>query len=148
MPSIIPSYIYTIFASILVGAILICAVGMVTANVKVTAEKQQLSNVAQYVAAKSLELISQSATSNVNSTVNLSLPTTIGNQQYWISISNDTAKVWVEVGLGANAVSSEQRAYIPSEVSASGVYLSTSGAANLECYSDISGVHLTIYGGT
>ncbi len=54
---------------------------------------------------------------------------------------------WVEVGFGPNVVSSEQQAYIPSEVSASGVYLSTSGAASLECYSDVSGIHLTIYGG-
>lgn len=148
MPSIIPSYIYTIFASILVGAILICAVGLVTANVKATVEKQQLSNVAEYIAAKSLELITQSTASNASITVQLSLPATIGNQQYWVSISNDTDSTIVQVGLGVNAVSSEQQAIIPSDVSTSGIYLSSSGRASLECYSDVSGIHLTIYGGS
>jgi hypothetical protein len=147
LPSIIPSYIYTIFASILVGTIVISAVGLSTANIKQEAEKQQLSNVAKYVATKCLELTQQSIVNNVNSTIHLDLPTSIGNQQYWIRIANDSSKAWVEVGFGATASSSLQRAYIPSEVSTSGTYTSISGTPNLESYSDNSGVHLTISGG-
>ncbi len=91
MPTIIPGYVYSIFASILVGAIIICAIGVVSTNIEQSTEKQQLSNLAGYVATKSLELIDQSIASNTNSTVQLNLPTSIGNQQYWISISNDSA---------------------------------------------------------
>jgi hypothetical protein len=147
MPSIIPSYIYTLFASIIVGTIVISACGLSTANVKYEAEKQQLSNIAEYVATESLELISHATAENLTATLHLNVPQLIGNQRYWIKIANDSAKTWVEVGFGTTAISSDQRAYIPSEVAASGTYTSSSGAAILECYSDSSVVHLTISGG-
>ena len=147
MPSIIPSYIYTLFASIIVGTIVISACGLSTANVKSEAEKQQLSNIAEYVATESLELISHTTAENLTSTLHLNVPPLIGNQRYWIKIANDSAKTWVEAGFGTTAFSSEQRAYIPSEVAATGTYTSGSGAAILECYSVSSGVHLTLSGG-
>ena len=147
MPSIIPSYIYTLFASIIVGTIVISACGLSTANMKHEAEKQQLSNIAEYVATESLELIPHAVAENLTSTLYLNVPPLIGNQRYWIKIANDSAKTWVEAGFGTTAFSSEQRAYIPSEVAATGTYTSGSGAAILECYSDSSGVHLTLSGG-
>jgi hypothetical protein len=147
VPSIIPSYIYTLFASIIVGTIVISACGLSTVNVKYEAEKQQLSNIAEYVATESLELISHTTAENLTSTLHLNVPPLIGNQRYWIKIANDSAKTWVEAGFGTTAVSSEQRTYIPSEVAATGNYTSGSGAASLECYSDGSGVHLTLSGG-
>jgi hypothetical protein len=147
VPSIIPSYVYTLFASIIVGTIVVCACGLSTVNVKHEAEKQQLSNIADYVATESLEVISHATAENLTSTLHLNVPPLIGNQRYWIQIANDTAKTWVEVGFGTTAISSEQRTYIPSEVAASGTYISGSGAAVLECYSDSSGVYLTLSGG-
>ena len=147
MPSIIPSYIYTLFASIIVGTIVISACGLSTANVKYEAEKQQLSNIAEYVATESLELISHATAENLTATLHLNVPQLIGNQRYWIKIANDSAKTWVEVGFGTTVISSEQRAYIPSEVAASGTYTSGSGAAILECFSDSSGVQLNLSGG-
>ncbi len=147
MPSIIPSYVYTLFASLIVGTIVIAACGLSTVNVKAEAEKQQLSNIAEYVATESLELISHATAENLTSTLHLDVPQLIGNQRYWIKIANDSAKTWVEVGFGTSALSSEQRAYIPSEVVASGTYISGSGVANLECYADGSGVHLALFGG-
>jgi hypothetical protein len=146
VPSIIPSYIYTLFASIIVGTIVISACGLSTANMKSEAEKQQLSNIAEYVATESLELIAHATAENLTSTLHLNVPQLIGNQRYWIKIANDSAKTWVEVGFGTTAISSEQLAYIPSEVAASGTYTSGSGTANLECYSNSSGVHLTLSG--
>jgi hypothetical protein len=148
LPSIIPSYVYTLFASIIVGAIVISACDLSTLNVKNEAEKQQLSNLAGYVATESLELISHATADNLTSTLRLNLPSLIGNQRYWIQIANDSAKTWVEVGFGTTARSSEQRTYIPSEVSSSGTYTSGSGVAILECFSDSSGVHLTLSGGS
>ena len=147
MPSIIPSYIYTLFASIIVGTIVISACGLSTVNVKHEAEKQQLSNIAEYVATESLELVSRAAAENLTSTIHLNVPQLIGNQRYWIKVANDSSKTWVEVGFGTTAISSEQLAYIPSEIVASGNYTSGSGAAVLECVSDSSGVHLTLSGG-
>jgi len=148
MPSIIPSYIYTLFASIIVGTIVISACGLSTVNVKNEAERQQLSNVAEYVATESLELITHAAAENLTSTLQLNFPQLIGNQRYWIKIASDSAKTWVEAGFGTIADSSGQLAYIPSQASASGTYVSGSGAAVLECYSDSSGVKLTLSGGT
>ena len=147
MPSIIPSYVYTLFASLIVGTIVISACGLSTVNVKHEAEKQQLSNIAEYVATESLELISYATAENLTSTIHLNVPQLIGNQRYWIKVSNDSARTWVEVGFGTTVLSSEQLAYIPSEVVASGTYISGSGAALLECFSDSSGVQLTLSGG-
>jgi phosphodiesterase/alkaline phosphatase D-like protein len=147
MPSIIPSYIYTLFASIIVGTIVISACGLSTANVKYEVEKQQLSNIAEYVATESLELISHATAENLTATLHLNVPQLIGNQRYWIKVANDSSKTWVEAGFGTTAISSEQLAYIPSEVAASGTYTSGSGAAILECYSDSAGVHLNLSGG-
>lgn len=148
MPSIIPSYIYTLFASIIVGTLVICACSLSTLNVRNEAEKQQLLNVAEYVSTKSLELISHAATDNLTSTLRLNVPSLIGDKRYWIQIANDSFRAWVEVGFGTTAQSSEHRTYIPSEVSASGTYISGSGVARLECYSASSGVHLTLSGGS
>jgi hypothetical protein len=148
VPSIIPSYIYTLFASIIVGTLVISACGLSTANVKAEAEKQQLSNIAEYVATESLQLISRATVENLTSTLHLNVPQLIGNQRYWIRIASDSAKTWVEVGFGTTAFSSEQLAYIPSDASASGTYISGSGAATLECNSDGSGVYLALSGGS
>ena len=147
MPSIIPSYIYTLFASIIVGTIVISACALSTANVKYEAEKQQLSNIADYVATESLDLISHAAAENLTSTLHLDVPQLIGNQRYWIRVANDSARIWVEVGFGTTVLSSEQIAYIPSEVDASGTYISGSGAALLECFSGSLGVQLNLSGG-
>ena len=148
MPSIIPSYIYTLFASIIVGTIVISACGLSTANMKSEAEKQQLSNIADYVATESLELIARAEAENLTSTLHINVPQLIGNQRYWVRIANDSARTWVEAGFGTNAVSSEQRTYIPSQVAASGAYVSGSGAAIIEYHSDGAGTYLTLSGGS
>jgi len=148
LPSIIPSYIYTLFASIIVGTLVICACSLSTLNVRNEAEKQQLLNVAEYVSTKSLELTSHATTDNLTSTISLNVPSLIGEKRYWIQIANDSFRAWVEVGFGTTVRSSEHRKYTPSEVSASGTYISGSGVASIECYSDSSGVHLILSGGS
>jgi hypothetical protein len=147
LPSIIPSYVYTLFASLIVGTIIICACGLSTLNVRYEAERQQLSSVAEYVAIKSLELVSSASTDNLTSTLSLNVPSLIGNQIYWVQIANDSSEAWVEAGFGTTAMPSEHRVYIPSEVSASGLYVSGAGTASLKCYSDDSGVYLNLSGG-
>jgi hypothetical protein len=144
----IPSYVYTLFASLIVGSIVICACGLSTLNLKNEAAQQQLSNIAEYVATESLELTSHAQADNLTATLSLTLPTSVGDQRYWIQIKNDTSRTWVEVGLGTTPLTSQQRTYIPADVSASGTYVSGLGVATLECTSDSSGVYLALSGGS
>jgi hypothetical protein len=147
LPSIIPSYVYTLFASLIVGALIISMVGLAVANVKREAEEQELSNVAKYVAVKSMQLTSNTPADNLTSTVSLDIPAAVGNQRYWISIQNDSAKVWVEVGFGNTVMQNDITARIPSELAASGIYISGSGTAFLDYSSDATGAQLTLRGG-
>ncbi len=148
MPSIIPGYIYTLFASVIIGTLIISACGLTVTNVKREAEEQQLSNIAEYVAVKSMELTSHAPANNLTSTVHLDIPPLIGNQRYWIQIANDSSKAWVEAGFGATALSSEQRVYVPADIMASGIYASGSGAkAFLQYNWNATGASLTLYGG-
>ncbi len=147
MPSIIPSYVYTLFASILVGTIIISMVGLAVANVKREAEEQQLSTIAKYVAVKSMQLTTNAPADNLTSTISLDVPAAIGNQRYWIHIQNDSAKVWVEVGFGNTVMQNDITARIPSDLVASGTFISGSSVAFLDFISDSSGMHLTLRGG-
>jgi hypothetical protein len=146
MPSIVPSYIYVLFASIIVGTIIIGVCGISTLDIKNDADKQQLNNIAQYVAAQGNMMVLQANRDTANSTIYLNLPSNVGNQNYWIQFENDTAKAWVTVGFGDIQTSSNQRTYLPSDVAASGVYISCSGLAVLKCESDGLNVKLTING--
>ena len=147
MPSIIPSYVYTLFAAIIVGTLIITTCALATLNVKAEAENQQLSNIADYVATKSMELASAMPTDSLTTKVSLDIPPLIGNQRYWIQIQNDSSGAWAEAGFGATPTPSEQKAYIPSEVAASGSYISGSGPVFLEYQSNSTGVYLTLDGG-
>jgi hypothetical protein len=146
MASIVPSYIYALFASIIVGTIVIGACGLSTANIKNVADNQQLANIADYVAAQSSELILKATRDNANTTVYLNVPSTIGNQKYWISLTSDTSKTWVTAGFGAIRNSTDSMAFIPAEADASGVYTSHSGLAILKCETDGSNIILTLHG--
>jgi hypothetical protein len=146
MPSIVPSYVYVLFASVIVGTIIIGACGVSILEIKNNADKQQLSNIAEYVTAQSNKMILQATRDNANSTVYLNLPINVGYQKYWIQIENDTSKAWVTAGFGSIQTSSQQRTYLPADISASGVYTSYSGIAVLKCETDGSHVTLTING--
>ncbi len=146
MPSIVPGYIYALFASLIVGTIVVGSCGVVAMNMKNIAEKQQLTNLAEYVAAQGNELVLQATRDNVNSTVYLNVPSTVGTDKYWIHLANDSSKVWVEAGFGGIQNNTDQRSYIPQQVTASGIYTSFSGLAILKCETDGSHVYLTING--
>jgi hypothetical protein len=147
LPSIIPSYVYTLVASIVVGTLLIYAFDMSTVGTKGEAEKQQLRNLAEYVATKSCELVSAATANNLSTSLRLDIPPLIGNQRYWIQLGNDSSAAWVESGYGTTPSSSEQQVTIPSEVSASGMYISDSGSAILECNANGTGTYLQLFGG-
>lgn len=147
MPSIIPSYVYTLVASIVVGTLLIYAFDVSTVGTKGEAEKQQLRNLAEYVAIKSCELVSAATANNLSTSLRLDIPPLVGNQRYWIQLGNDSFVAWVGYGYGTTPSSTELQVTIPLEVSASGMYISESGSAILECSANSTGAYLQLLGG-
>ena len=143
MVTIIPGYMYSIFAALIVGAIIVSSCSLSMVNVKNEAENQQLANVDEYVAAQSLTLITHVTEDGQNATQFLDLPSQIGNQEYSISIANDSSSAWVESGFGA-AVQSQPQIYIPAEINASGTFVSGWGRAFLQCYYENQTVILTL----
>src|SRR5208283_2239553 len=143
MVTIIPSYVYSIFAALIVGAIIVSSCSLSMVNVRNEAESQQLANVDEYVAAQSLTLVTHVIEDGQNATQLLDLPSQIGNQEYSISIANDSSSAWVESGFGA-AVQSQPQIYIPAEINASGTFVSVWGRAFLQCYYQNQIVTLTL----
>jgi hypothetical protein len=133
MVTIIPSYMYSIFAALIVGTIIVSSCSLSMVNLKNEAENQQLTNIDEYVAAQSLTLITHVTQDGQNTTQFLDLPSQIGNKEYSISIANDSSSAWVESGFGT-AVQSQPQIYIPAEISASGTFVSGWGRAFLQCY--------------
>jgi hypothetical protein len=146
MPSNIPSYVYSLFASLIVGAIIVASCSLSMLNVKNEAENQQLTNIDQYVATQSLTLLAHATESNQNITQFLDVPTQVGNQIYWIRIASDSSGAWVESGFGTTINLSQPRIYIPAQVSASGVFISTYGRAFLKLSSENQTFNLTLTG--
>jgi hypothetical protein len=132
MPSIIPGYLYSLFAALIVGVIVVYSCGMATLSIKTDAETQQLTNINQYVAAQSLILLSRT-TENQNSTQFLDVPSQVGGQRFWIRIANDSAGAWVESGFGTTVTPTDMRVDVPAKASASGSFLSGSGRPMLQC---------------
>jgi hypothetical protein len=143
MVTIIPGYVYSIFAALIVGAIIVASCSAAMVNVKNEAENQQLANVDEYVAAQSLTLIMHVTEDGQNATQFLNLPSQIGDQEYSISIANDSSSAWVESGFGAS-VQSQPQIYIPAEISASGTFVSGWGRAFLQCCYENQTVILTL----
>jgi hypothetical protein len=134
MPSIVPGYVYSLFAALIVGTMIVFSCNVLASNVKYQAETQQLENVEKYVATVSLKLTTDSLDNNLNSTQFLELPSAIGTQQYWIRLANDSRTAWVEAGFGTQVTTGQFNMMIPAVVSASGEFVSSSGRAYLNCY--------------
>ncbi len=132
MPTIVPSYVYSLFAALIVGVIVVYSCSVATMNIRADANQQQLKNIEQYVAAQTLRLISHT-TINQNTTVYLDIPSQIGNQRFWINLANDSSTTWVESGFGDRVLSSGLQEVVPAQVAASGSFVSGSGRPLLEC---------------
>ncbi len=133
MPSIIPGWVYSIFAALIVGTIIVYACSIATLNVKNQANIQQLKNIDEYVATQSLLLLSHTTENNQNTTQFLDIPSSIGNQRFWIQIANDSSGAWVESGFGTTLSSNNLQMNIPADFDASGYFISGSGRAKLQC---------------
>lgn len=137
MPTITPSYLYTIVAILAVTTLLTVSFTTYTEAFRSTSEIGQLKNLMNYVAAKTTELSTLSINTNATAETFLQMPTTIGNKAYWLQLRNDTTKTWIEGGFGNTPTNtSEIRVYLPSEAKATGHYKSGYGAAHIKCYVD------------
>jgi hypothetical protein len=144
MPSIIPSYVYSIFAALIVGAIIVYACSISTLTVKNQANNQQLKNIDNYVATQSLSLLTHTTENNQNTTQFLDIPSSIGNQRFWIRIANDSSGAWVESGFGTTVSSNKFKICIPANFDASGYFISGSGRAKLQCQFENQTATLTL----
>lgn len=134
MPAITPSYLYTFFAIIAVsGILLVSFIGYADA-IRLSSEMGKLKDLVDLVAAKATELISLTKAANTTAEVFIEAPSAIGDTQYWLMLSNDSTRVWVEGGLGKTPKEEVGiRVYIPSTASAYGYYVSGYGAIFLKC---------------
>jgi len=144
MVTIIPSYLYSIFAALIVGSIIVASCSLSIANIKNAAENKQLANIDEYIAAQSLTLITHVAEGAQNATQFLNLPSQVGNQEYWVYIANDSSSAWIESGFGTTITQNQPQTYIPAEVSASGAFVSSWGRPVLQCYFENQTVTLTL----
>lgn len=135
MPSVTPSYIYTFAALIAVSTLLVSSFMAYADTLRASAETKQLKNLMDSIAAKSIELVTLSLTTNATVKSYLQMPNAIGSKQYWLRLGNDSASAWVEGGFGNLPVQkTELRVYLPKEAVATGCYIGGYGMACLECY--------------
>ncbi|HLN88500.1 MAG TPA: hypothetical protein VK253_00375, partial [Candidatus Binatia bacterium] len=113
-------------------------------NIKNQAANQQLKNIDEYIAAQSLALLSHTTQDNQNTTQFLDIPTQIGNQIFWIKISNDSSGAWVESGFGTIVASNQLHTNLPAMAIASGIFISGSGRAMLQCHFENQTAILTL----
>jgi hypothetical protein len=144
VPSIIPGWVYSIFAALIVGAIIVYSCSLASMNIKNQATNQQLTNIDEYLATQCLTVISHTTENNQNTTQYLDIPTQVGNQRFWIRIASDSSGAWVESGFGATASSSQPKMNIPAQVVASGTFVSGQGRPELQCHFENQTATLTL----
>jgi len=120
-------------AMIAIGTLLIFSFNSYAATLQFIPETEQLDNLLNYVAAKTIELMTSTQTDAVTQFY-VNLPTEIGNQQYWIRLQNDTTQSWVMGGFGADwNITSSHEVFLPGKSIATGYCLSIYGPAVLKC---------------
>jgi hypothetical protein len=144
MPSIIPGYLYSIFASLIVGALIVVSCSAAMTHIRNEAVTQQLTNIDKYVAAQSLMLIAHTTQNGQNSTQAIQIPSQIGNERFWIRLTNDTSGGWVTSGFGVNINQNGSHVSIPAAVAASGTFVSGSGRPILSCYLQDNVINLVL----
>lgn len=144
MVSSIPGYMYSLFASLIIGSILVCAVTVETMTIRSNADQQQLENIQRYVAAQALTLIAQTTIEGQNTTQYLDLPSAIGNQRFYISLDSDRESAWVTSEFDNNTSLSGNPTEVPAKATAQGSFLSGSGRPLLQCHYQNQVVTLTL----
>jgi len=145
LPSVITSHIYTMVALAAVSTLLVATINSYTATLRATSEIEQLKNILNHVAAKANELITIAAATNSSTRLFLQLPATIGYQQYWLRVRNDSSSAWIEGSLGQMVEkTAPNRLFLPKGTSASGYFVGGYGSAILESYMNGSTFQLNL----
>jgi len=135
VPSIASSYLYTFLALTTVSILLVCSFSLYASTVRSLPEIEQLKNILDHVAAKGNELLTLVTATNSTARTLVQLPSTIGHQDYWIRVRNDTSNAWIEGALGQISENrTTYRVFLPRKASTSGYYMGGYGSAMLECY--------------
>lgn len=145
MPSITPSYLYTFIALMAVSTLLILSFKAYSDTLRSSLEMKQLKSMIDCSAAKSIELLTLTLTTNATSETSFSMPASIGHKQYWLRLGNDSSKAWIEGGLGDTPIEETGlRIYLLQEVSARGYYIGGYGAVLLKCCINSSTPHILL----
>jgi len=145
MPSIAISHLYNFLALTTVSILLVCSFSLYASTVRSLPEIKQLKNILDHVAAKGNELLTLVTGTNSTARTIIQLPSTIGHQEYWIRVRNDTSNAWIEGALGQMKENrTTYRVFLPRKASTSGYYMAGYGAAMLECYMNDSILQLDI----
>ena len=145
MPSIPLSFLYTTFAVLAVGGLLLLSFSAYTGALRASSEMRKLEGLLDHVASITTELLTLTMETNAFSEIQLPMPETIGDRYYWLQLGNDSNSAWLEGGFGNNPVHGVgSRAYVPSKILAQGYYISGNGAVQLECYTSLNLTQITL----
>jgi hypothetical protein len=101
---------------------------------RLSSEVKELRKLMNYVSAKAVDLTTLAIATNASAETFLQVPSSIGTKQYWLRLQNDSARTWLEGGLGNVPYDeTDLRVFIPNEASANGYYLAGHGAVQLSC---------------
>ncbi len=135
MPSLSPSYLYTLAATLIVGTLLTGSFAVYTSSLDSASELSHIRDLIDMIAAEGTRLVTLAEAANATYDGFVQMPGTIGRQQYWISLHSESEKAWVEAGFGTFVTSHAGiRAYLPQETVASGHYISGTGAIQMVCH--------------
>ncbi|UCC32856.1 MAG: hypothetical protein JSW53_03385 [Candidatus Bathyarchaeota archaeon] len=145
MPSIAIGNFLTFIALTAAITLLVSSFIVYSVSIRVMPEIQQLKNILDHVAAKANELASLAAVTNATTCLFIHMPPSIGNQQYWMQLRNDSLNVWLEGALGQfGTQTTTYQVFLPREISASGQYVGGYGIAVLECQRDSTALQLVL----
>lgn len=143
MPSTLSGHVYTMLASALIGALLVASINSYSASLKTASEIQKLQNLVTQVAAKGTQILSLTTTTNSSVQVFVQMPATIGYQQYWLRVRNDSSSAWIEGSFDQKTALN--RAFLPKGTSASGIFVGGYGPAVLRSYMNGSTPQLDLF---
>lgn len=139
MPTITPAYLYTFAALIAVSSLLTLSFIAYVNTLRSSSEINRLKDLMNYVAAKAINMMAYTLSTNATVETFVQLPSRIGEKQYWLKLENDPSTSWLKGGFGDNPLEGELRLSLMKNVLANGSYVGGYDSARLTCLSS-SGV--------
>jgi len=145
VPTITPGYLYSFLALLAVSGLLVASFMAYANTLRSSSETRLLKSLIDEIASKCTGLVTLTALGAPHARASVEMPTSLGDNQYWIRLVNDSDQAWVGGGLGdiVNGYG-DLRTYLPKDVYATGIFVGGYGAADLECHLDVKLVLLSI----